>query len=79
MGDFHNKDIAGVILSTPVLHFPSQIVVIQVHLDQLAELCFSQKENQGLYGRQGLNTACGPTSKHLHPSIKVLLLSNRPG
>lgn len=53
MGDFHNEDIARVILSTPVLKF-FQLVISQVHLVQQAELSFPPEENQGLYGRPGL-------------------------
>lgn len=37
-----------------------KIVVTQDHLAHLVELCFSQEENWGLYGRPGLNLGCVP-------------------
>lgn len=38
-----------------------KITITQDCLAHLVELCFSQEENWGLYGRPVLNLACVPT------------------
>jgi hypothetical protein len=48
IGNLHSRDMTRL----------SQIVIARCHLAHLAELCFSQEEKQGLYGRLRFSTSC---------------------